>query len=154
VLDRNDPTKVVIVGATSAPWLVNPVLRGEGRFDHSMLVGPADAEAREAALERLVRTRMLPVEASIEALAGRTEGCTTDDLNALFSAAAELAFRDAAERGTLGALSDRHFDMALGRIRRSANEWFDTAYNFPEFTDDTSEFDPLFDYIRRNVRRI
>ena len=154
VLDQNDRTKVLIVASTTAPWMINPVLRGDGRFDRSILVGPPDCEAREATLERLARTRLLPVQADLHALAARCEGCTTDDLNMLFSVAAELAFRDVVDRAVVVPLDDRHFDSALERINRSANAWFDMAYNFPEFTDDSSEFDPLFDYIRRNVRRL
>jgi SpoVK/Ycf46/Vps4 family AAA+-type ATPase len=154
VLDSNDPTKVLVVGSTSAPWQVNPLLRRAGRFEKSMLVGPPDLEARKATLERHVKTRVLPVDADMYSLAARTEGCTTDDLIRLCSMAAEHALRDCVDRNALGPITQSHFVTALGGMARSAYAWFDVAYNAAEFTDDSDEYDPLFDYIRRNVRRL
>lgn len=154
VLDANDPTKVLVVGSTSLPWQINPLLRAPGRFERSMLVGPPDAEARRTTIERHLKKRVLPVDVDVRAVAGRTEGCTTDDLTRLCSAAAEAALRDSVDRGVIVPLTQEHFMTALHQIPRSAYAWFDAAYNSPEFTDDTEEFDPLFDYIRRNVRRL
>ena len=44
--------------------------------------------------------------------------------------------------------------QAISMLPRSGWDWFDTAYNCPEFTDDSSEFDPMYDYIRRHLRRV
>ena len=154
VLDSNDPTKVLVVGSTSAPWQLNPILRQEGRFTKCLLVGPPDSEARQATLERHLRAKVLPYDVDLTVLAERTEGCTTDDLLRLCASAAEGALRESVDRSTVVPISQAHFLAALGSVNRSAHTWFDVAYNSSEFTDDTEEYDPLFDYIRRNVRRL
>jgi SpoVK/Ycf46/Vps4 family AAA+-type ATPase len=154
VLDANDPSKVLVVGSTAAPWQLNPILRGDGRFTKCILVGPPDLEARHATLERHLRSRVLPFDVDLATLAARTEGCTTDDLIRLCASAAEFALRESVDRGVVLPISQVHFLTALGSVTKSAHAWFDVAYNSSEFTDDTEEYDPLFDYIRRNVRRL
>lgn len=154
VLDNNDPHKVLVVGSTSAPWQLNPVLRQAGRFTKCLLVGPPDHESRHAMLERHLRAKVLPYDADLSVVAERTEGCTTDDLLRLCASAAEGAFRESVDRGSVVPINQAHFLAALGSVMRSAHAWFDVAYNSSEFTDDTEEYDPLFDYIRRNVRRL
>jgi SpoVK/Ycf46/Vps4 family AAA+-type ATPase len=154
VLDANDPTKVLVVGSTASPWQLNPNLRQEGRFTKCILVGPPDLEARQATLERHLRSRVLPFDVDLTTLAARTEGCTTDDLIRLCASAAEGALRESVDSGIVKPISQAHFLTALGSVTRSAHAWFDVAYNSSEFTDDTEEYDPLFDYIRRNVRRL
>ncbi len=154
VLDNNDPSKVLVVGSTSSPWQLNPILRQEGRFTKCLLVGPPDLEARQSTLERHLRAKVLPYDVDLTIIADRTEGCTTDDLVRLCASAAEGALRESADRGRVVAINQAHFLAALGSVMRSAHSWFDVAYNSSEFTDDTEEYDPLFDYIRRNVRRL
>lgn len=149
-----DPQSVVVVGASASPWLLSPALRSPSMFDQFVLVGPPDREARVGALQRNLRGRSLPIEADLRSLAVDAEGCTTRDLAAICASAAEAAFTESIGRTDPTPLSDRHFRRALARQPKSGTNWFDTAYNFPEFMDDSSQFDPVFDYIRRYMRRV
>jgi SpoVK/Ycf46/Vps4 family AAA+-type ATPase len=152
-LDANDCTKVLVVAATDAPWQLHTSLRGRGRFDHYVLVGPPDREARIAAMERTVKSRSLNVSADIDRICSMAEGCTFADLRSLVSTASMFALAESQDKGQPCMLRDDHMRRALTEIDRAGTEWFDRAYNFPEFMDDSTAFDPLFDYIRRHVRR-
>ena len=152
-LDGRDRTKVLVVATSSAPWLVQPILRSAGRFSDAVLVGPPDLVARSHLVGRSLRRRSIAHDLDPDVVAGALQGCTTDDIDAVIDAAIARAYADSTALGRVSRVQSAHFDYALRTVRTGANMWFDTAYNFPEFTDDSSQFDPLFDYIRRHVRR-
>lgn len=153
-LDAHDPTRVIVVGSTSAPWMVQPGLRRSGRFDRLVMMGPPDLEARTATLQRYFRNRMIPVEADLRQIAVSAEGCTNHDLRSIGAVAAALKLAATVDGGTVEAVGISELLQAISMLGRSGWDWFDTAYNCPEFTDDSSEFDPLYDYIRRHIRRV
>jgi SpoVK/Ycf46/Vps4 family AAA+-type ATPase len=152
-MDAHDRSRVLVVAATDAPWMLNPALRGRNRFDQFVLIGPPDLEARTAAIEQLVRARGLNVSADINQISAMAEGCTLSDLRSLVAAASMFALSESQDRGTITPVRDDHVRRALTEVDRNGTDWFDQAYNFPEFMDDSTAFDPLFDYIRRHVRR-
>ncbi len=152
-MQAHDPRRVIVVGATSAPWLLNATLKGAGLFDRFMLIGPPDLEARIVLMERSLRQRQIPCVADLRSVALACEGMNEQDIRSMVALAAEFALESSVDRGSVQPLNDDHFRKARGHARRSGAEWFDAAYNFPEFTDDSDQFDPLFDYIRRHVRK-
>ena len=153
-LDSHDPARVVVVGATSLPWMVPAGLRKKGRFDRLVLVGPPDLEARTATLERYFRNRMIGVDADLRQIAASAEGCTNHDLRSIGSVAAALTIAAAGQGAVVRPVGISELLQAISMLPRSGWDWFDTAYNCPEFTDDSSEFDPMYDYIRRHLRRV
>ena len=86
-------------------------------------------------------------------MAANLQGCTIADIESVLDGATARAYNDSATLGRVVRVQSAHVDVAAQSCARGAHTWFDTAYNFPEFTDDSSQFDPLFDYIRRHVRR-
>jgi transitional endoplasmic reticulum ATPase len=152
-IDRHDPAKVLLLAASSAPWMINASLRSKGRLDQLVMVGAPDVESRMAAMERALRTRSLQTNADLRAIARTAEGLSNEDCRTLVAHAATFALAESVDRNAMVALRDEHFRRALVETPRSAKAWFDMAYNFPEFMDDSTAFDPLFDYIRRHVRR-
>lgn len=153
-LDAHDPTRVVVVASSAAPWLVSPSLRGPGRLERFVLVGTPDQEARRRAFERsLGRAHGLDQD-DLRATADLSEGCTFADIRAVCDRAASLALDESRLSGVVTSIRRDHLRRALHAQARSGWTWFDMAYNFAEFTDDSDEFDPLFDYIRRHVRKM
>jgi transitional endoplasmic reticulum ATPase len=152
-IDRHDPSKVLLIAASAAPWMINAALRTKGRLDQLVMVGAPDVESRLAAMERALRARALQTAADLRAIARTAEGLSNEDCRTLIAHAATFALAESVDRNAVVALRDEHFRRALSETPRSAKTWFDMAYNFPEFMDDSTAFDPLFDYIRRHVRR-
>ena len=153
-LDGHDPNRVIVVGATSMPWMVPSGLRRPGRFSRMVLVGPPDLEARTATLQRYFRNRMITVSADLRQIAASAEGCTNHDLRTIGAVAAALTLAAMADGGPVPVVGIPELIQAQSVLSRSGWDWFDMAYNCPEFTDDSSEFDPMFDYIRRHIRRV
>ena len=153
-LDAHDPNRVVVIGATSVPWMIPSGLRRPGRFNRMVLIGPPDLEARTATLQRYFRNRMITVSADLRQIAAGAEGCTNHDLRSIGAVAAALTLAAMADGGPVPAVGIPELIQASTVLPRSGYDWFDTAYNCPEFTDDSSEFDPMFDYIRRHIRRV
>lgn len=152
-LDRRNSARVFVVATSAAPWLVQPTLRSGRRFVESVLVGPPDQGARRHLIEQTLRARNVAHDFDLDALAVALEGCSTTDIDTVIHTAMARAYADSTTLGRVTSVRAGHIDAALLSAPKSAHAWFDTAYNFPEFTDDSSQFDPLFDYIRRHVRR-
>ncbi len=152
-LDRRDGANVFVIATSSAPWLVQPILRTPGRFSEALLVGPPDHRARCYLIAKSLQRRGVAHEINPDLVAANLQGCTITDIESVLDAAIARAYNDSATLGRVVHVQSAHVDCAAKSGARGAHTWFDTAYNFPEFTDDSSQFDPLFDYIRRHVRR-
>ena len=152
-LDARDASTVFVLATSSAPWLVQPILRAPGRCSEAVLVGPPDQAARTFLIQRSLRRRSISNDVDASELSGLLQGCTVSDIENVLDCAVARAYSDSTALGRVTRVQSAHVERALRSARRGANVWFDTAYNFPEFTDDSSQFDPLFDYIRRHVRR-
>ena len=152
-LDTIPNTQTFVVATSSAPWLIQPVLRRPGRLHDAVLIGPPDRAARRHLIMSSLRRREISHDIDVDGSAGELQGCTTGDIESLLDLAAARAYSESHRAGQLIRVQADHMAFAVGRCSRLANQWFDMAYNFPEFTDDSAQFDPLFDYIRRHVRR-
>ena len=144
----SDNEGVFILGATNAPWDIDPALRRPGRFDRMLLVLPPDREAREAILAYHLRAR--PVDSGIDrkAIAGRTEGYSGADLAHACEAAAEFALEASLRTGTPRPISAEDVGSALRDVKPSIAAWFQTARNFAMFANEGGVYDDLLGYMR------
>src|SRR2546421_385053 len=123
-------TKVIVIGATNRPDVLDAALLRPGRFDRRVAVQPPDRAGREAILK--VHTRGVPLGTDVDLarIAATTPGMVGADLANLVNEAALLAarrnhdavaeadFTDALERIVLGA--ERQVMMSDEDRRRTA----------------------------------
>lgn len=85
--------KVIVIGASNIPHMLDPALRRPGRFDREIEIGIPDRSARMEILE--IHTRGMPLEdnLSLEKIGEITHGFTGADLAALCREAAMTALR-------------------------------------------------------------
>ena len=85
--------KVIVIGATNLPDMLDPALRRPGRFDREIRIGVPDREGRKEILQ--IHTRSMPKskDFDIEYLADVTYGFVGADLAALAREAAMNALR-------------------------------------------------------------
>ncbi len=85
--------KVVVIGATNLPDMIDPALRRPGRFDREIEIGIPDRKGRLEILQ--IHTRGMPLadEVNLEELADRTHGFVGADLESLSKEAAMGALR-------------------------------------------------------------
>ena len=144
---RND--RVLVMGATNAPWHVDPALRRPGRFDRVLFVPPPDRPAR-AQILRLKTTGKPVADLDFDAIAAHTEGWSGADLEHLIDASAELALTQSIARGTIEPITAAHVEKARAKIRPTTREWFSTARNYAQYANEAGQYDDIADYIRRN----
>jgi cell division protease FtsH len=123
-------TRVVVIGATNRPDVLDRALLRPGRFDRRIAVQPPDRTGREAILK--VHTRSVPLDSDVDLgrIAATTPGMVGADLANLVNEAALLAarrahnavtasdFADALERIVLGA--ERQVMLSVEDRRRTA----------------------------------
>ncbi len=113
-LDGIEPLRrVVVIGATNRPDILDPALLRPGRFDRLIYVPPPDFKARIEIFK--VHTKRMPLasDVDLEELARRTEGYTGADIAAVCREAAILALR---EELRVRPVEMRHFLEALKHV--------------------------------------
>ncbi|MBO3840985.1 MAG: CDC48 family AAA ATPase [Candidatus Brockarchaeota archaeon] len=108
--------RIVIIGATNRPELLDPAIMRPGRFEVVLYVPPPDEASRLQILK--IHTRRMPLEGvSLEEIAKRTEGYSGADLEALCREAGLNALRRDADKVT-----KEDFEKALQTIKPSLKE--------------------------------
>lgn len=143
---------VYVLGATNAPWDVDPALRRPGRFDRTIFVGLPDAEARAGIVRYHLRDRPA-AGINLKAVAGRTEGFSGADLAHVCDSATQLAMADSMRSGQVRPVAMADVTASLAQIRPSTGPWFETARNVVEFANNDGSYDELAKYLRRRKTR-
>ncbi|KAI7867498.1 AAA-domain-containing protein, partial [Spinellus fusiger] len=91
--DKTDNKPVMIIGATNRPDSLDAALRRAGRFDREISMGVPDQKAREKILQVLAAKTRLQGDFDFEELAKATPGYVGADLQALVTAAGNIAIR-------------------------------------------------------------
>jgi SpoVK/Ycf46/Vps4 family AAA+-type ATPase len=143
---------VYVLGATNAPWDVDPALRRPGRFDRTVFVGLPDAEARVGIIRFHLKDR--PVTGiDLKSVANRTEGFSGADLAHICDSATQLAMADSMRTGQVRPVTMADVDAAAAQIRPSTGPWFEAARNVVEFANNDGTYDELGKYLRRRKFR-
>ncbi|MBS2536436.1 AAA family ATPase [Catenulispora sp. NF23] len=144
-----DNEGVFVLGATNAPWDVDPALRRPGRFDRTVLVLPPDAPAREEILRYHLRDRPI-AGVDLESLVERTDGFSGADLAHLCESATENALMDAVRSGEVRMMGMPDFENALKDVRPSTGPWFDAARSVALFANEGGAYDDLAAYFKNH----
>ncbi len=140
--------KVLVLGATNAPWDVDPALRRPGRFDRVIFVPPPDAGARAEVLRLAFRDR--PVEGlDLAAVARRTARYSGADLVHLAEVASERALTEALRTGKLRAITQSDVIASLDRVRPTTVEWLDVARRYVTYANQAGLYDDVAKYLEK-----
>lgn len=138
---------VLVLGATNAPWDVDPALRRPGRFDRVVFVPPPDLAAREVILGIGLRER--PVgEVDLALIARRTPKFSGADLRHLVEVASERALADALASGTMRPIGMADLLAALERVRPTTVEWLETARRYVTYANQAGLYDDVSRYLQ------
>ncbi len=144
-----DNESVLVLGATNAPWDVDPALRRPGRFDRVVFVPPPDPAAREAILGLCLRER--PVgEVDLALIARRTAKFSGADLRHLVEVASERALSDALKTGQIRSITTTDLVAALERVRPTTVEWLETARRYVTYANQAGLYDDVQRYLQVN----
>ncbi|OBH34714.1 AAA family ATPase [Mycobacterium intracellulare] len=143
---------VYVLGATNAPWDVDPALRRPGRFDRMIFVGLPDTGARAGIVRSHLRDRPI-AGIDLKSIANRTENFSGADLAYVCETATQLAMADSMRSGQVRPVAMADIDTAIAQIRPSTGPWFETARNVVEFANNNGTYDELAKYLRHKKFR-
>lgn len=122
----NIANRVVVLGATNTPWMIDSAFLRSGRFDRVVHVGlPSRSERASILKVHISRMKIqdkaitATVDCLCQSMAKQTDGFSGADLAALCRAAAIRALSDGREEIWV---DDRHFAMALDTDVRASSD--------------------------------
>ncbi len=148
-----DNSRILILGATNAPWDVDDAMNRPGRFDRVVFVPPPDEEARRAILECLLDGRPT-ANIDIAEIARQTPLFSGADLSALVDQALEVVIDEALDTGGAPPLEDRHLVAQINKMSASTLSWLRRAKNYVEFANRDERYNEVQEYLRgREAKR-
>lgn len=137
-----DNEGLLILGATNAPWHLDPAFRRPGRFDRILFVPPPDDNARRAIIEVLARNK--PVTALDAAkLAGKTKDFSGADLKAVFDLTVERIMAHAMQEGRVVPVTTADLLTSVKQLRPSTRAWFESARNYALYSNQGGFYDDI-----------
>mgnify|MGYP001236465339 CR=1 FL=1 len=138
---------LLILGATNAPWHLDPAFRRPGRFDRIIFVPPPD-EAGRAAILKLKMEGKPAGSIDFEKIARRTPDYSGADLEAIVDLAIEAKLMESMRKGVPLPLQTDDLLDATKQHRPSTKEWFNTAKNYALFANDSGLYDDILTYLK------
>lgn len=143
----NDNEGILILGATNAPWHLDPAFRRPGRFDRIIFVPPPDDVARESILQLKLQGK--PTESiDFRSLSKKLENFSGADIEALIDIAIEEKLASSFEDGVPRPISTKDLMNASKKHKASTQEWFASAKNFALFANDSGLYDDILLYMK------
>ena len=147
-LDGNvgDNDGLLILGATNAPWHLDPAFRRPGRFDRILFVPPPDEPARQSVVEVMAKDK--PV-ATLDAakVAAKTKDFSGADLKAVFDITIERLMERAMKDGRVIPISTNELIDSAKQVKPSTRAWFESAKNYALYANQGGFYDDVLDYL-------
>ncbi len=140
---------VLVLGATNAPWHIDPAFRRPGRFDRVLFVPPPDEAARAAIIDILARGKPV-AELDAKELSKKTKEFSGADLKAVFDVTIERVLAKAMEDGRVVPISTKELAITAKAIRPSTKSWFESAKNYALYSNQSGFYDDVLSYLGLN----
>jgi transitional endoplasmic reticulum ATPase len=137
---------LLILGATNAPWHLDPAFRRPGRFDRILFVPPPDEKARAAVVEVMAQGR--PVHRlDAAAVAKKTRDFSGADLKAVWDIAIERSLARAMQEGRVIPLGTDDLVRAAKEVKPSTRAWFESAKNYAIYSNQSGFYDDVLAFL-------
>ncbi len=137
---------ILILGATNAPWHLDPAFRRPGRFDRILFVPPPDEAARASIIDVMARDK--PVDRlDAGAVAHKTREFSGADLKAVFDIAIERSLTRAMREDRVIPLGTDDLVKAAREVRPSTRAWFESAKNYAIYANQSGFYDDVLTFL-------
>jgi transitional endoplasmic reticulum ATPase len=137
---------ILVLGATNAPWHLDPAFRRPGRFDRVIFVPPPDEPARGSIIEILARDK--PIQRlDVKLLAKRTKDFSGADLRAIFDLATERVLSRAMKEGRVVPLNTEDLLQVSKGMKPSTRSWFESAKNYALYANQGGFYDDVLNFL-------
>jgi transitional endoplasmic reticulum ATPase len=145
-----DNENVLIIGATNAPWHLDPAFRRPGRFDRIIFVEPPEQQGREEILK--IHLKDKPVkDVDYASLAKASAGFSGADLKCVIDVAVEEKLMEALESGTAMPVTQKELAKAVRNHKATTREWFNAARNYALYSNEAGLYDDVLKYL--NIKK-
>ncbi len=142
----SDNDGILVLGATNAPWQVDPAFRRPGRFDRVLFIPPPDEDARASIIEILAKGK--PVQKlDARAVAKRTKDFSGADLKAVFDVAAEEKLAVAMRENRLVPITTDDLIRAARNLQPSTKAWFESAKNYALYANQSGFYNDVLSFL-------
>lgn len=145
----SDNDGVLILGATNAPWHIDPAFRRPGRFDRILFVPPPDEAARAAIIQVLAQGKPIN-NLDVAALARKTKDFSGADLKAIFETAVERGLAKAMKSGQIAPITTKDLLESAASIKPSTKAWFESAKNYALYSNQGGFYNDVLNYLGIN----
>jgi len=141
---------ILVLGATNAPWYIDPAFRRPGRFDRIIFVAPPDEKAREAIFK--IQLDEKPTDAiDLKQLAKKSKKYSGADIKSSIDIAIEQKLMESFKDGIPKPLKTKDITKAFGKMKPSTSEWFSSAKNYALYSNDSGLYDDILKYL--NIKK-
>lgn len=138
---------ILVLGATNAPWYIDPAFRRPGRFDRIIFVAPPDVEARKSIFK--IQLKDKPVkDIDVNQLAKKSSEYSGADIKASIDIAIESKLMESFKDGIPKPLGTRDLIKAFSKMKPSTKEWFNSAKNYALYANDSGLYDDILNYLK------
>ena len=146
----SDNDGILILGATNAPWYIDPAFRRPGRFDRIIFVAPPDLEARKSIYQ--IQLKGKPVEnIDLKTLAKKSKDFSGADISSSIDIAIEDKLQASFKDGIPKPLNTKDITKAISKMKPTTKEWFSSAKNYALYANDSGLYDEILNYL--NIKR-
>ena len=137
---------LLILGATNAPWHLDPAFRRPGRFDRILFAPPPDEPARASIIEVMARDKpMHKLDAA--AVAKKTKDFSGADLKAVFDIAIERSLARAMQENRVIPLGTDDLLKSAKDVKPSTKAWFESAKNYAIYSNQSGFYDDVLTFL-------
>ena len=141
-----DNDGLLILGATNAPWHLDPAFRRPGRFDRILFVPPPDEPARCSIIEVMAKDK--PMHAlDAAAVAKKTRDFSGADLKAVFDIAIERSLARAMTENRVIPLGTDDLLKSARDVKPSTKAWFESAKNYAIYSNQSGFYDDVLQFL-------
>jgi len=138
---------ILILGATNAPWHLDPAFRRPGRFDRIIFVPPPDEVSREKILG-IIMAEKPKEKIDYKKVVEYTKHFSGADLKAMVDLAIEEKLKVALKTGVPEPIATQDLINAARKHHASTREWFNTAKNYALFANESGIYDEILKFIK------
>ncbi|HHQ45044.1 MAG TPA: AAA family ATPase [Candidatus Altiarchaeales archaeon] len=118
---------VLVIGASNAPWDIDPALRRAGRFTKQIFVPPPDGKARETLFKIYLKDRPVDKKVDFKKLVDMSEGYSSADITAICEDAAKIPWNESVHGGARRPINMDDFELVFKQRDNSLTAWLRLA---------------------------
>jgi SpoVK/Ycf46/Vps4 family AAA+-type ATPase len=137
---------ILILGATNAPWHIDPAFRRPGRFDRILFVPPPDEAARASIVEIMAREKPV-TQLDARAVARKTKDFSGADLKSVFDLTTERMLSRAMREGRVIPIGTGDLVDTAKTLKPSTRAWFESAKNYAIYSNQGGFYDDVLTFL-------